>query len=129
MLSEYTSAADLKLFLNEMIHLADPEIKYYLERLDLKANGIKDRSDLILFLLKNAPEGSLDRDKMISLVLLTAVVLSYQITGGLVQWLINGSFQNSYSSFIMGIPGMLLQVIMGFAILFTLKDYEFKNDQ
>jgi len=69
------------------------------------------------------------KTKKISLVLLTAVVLSYQITGGLVQWLINGSFQNSYSSFIMGIPGMLLQVIMGFAILFTLKDYEFKNDQ
>jgi uncharacterized membrane protein len=68
------------------------------------------------------------KTKKISLLLLTAVVLSYQITGGLAQWIITGSIQNSYASIIIGIPGMVLQVILGFAILITLKDYEFKND-
>jgi uncharacterized membrane protein len=69
------------------------------------------------------------KTKKISLVLLAAVVLSYQIAGGLSQWIISGSFQHSYSSFIMGIPGMILQVLLGFAILTALKDYEFKNDR
>jgi len=69
------------------------------------------------------------KTKKISLVLLAAVVLSYQLAGGLTQWIITGSFQNSYASFLIGIPGMVLQVILGFAILITLKDYEFKNDK
>jgi uncharacterized membrane protein len=69
------------------------------------------------------------KTKKISMILLAAVVLSYQLAGGLIQWIINGSIQNSYSSFIIGIPGMVLQVILGFAILLTLKDYEFKNDK
>jgi hypothetical protein len=43
--------------------------------------------------------------------------------------MISGSIQNSYFSFIIGIPGMVIQVILGFAILITLKDYEFKNDR
>jgi uncharacterized membrane protein len=69
------------------------------------------------------------KTKKISLVLLTAVVLSYQLVGGLTKWMIDGSFQSSYASFLIGIPGMVLQVILGFAILITLKDYEFKNDR
>jgi uncharacterized membrane protein len=69
------------------------------------------------------------RTKKISLILLTLVVLSYQLAGGLGQWLVSGSFQNSYASIVIGIPGMLLQVIFGFIILITLKDYEFKNDR
>jgi hypothetical protein len=69
------------------------------------------------------------RTKKISLVLLTIVVLSYQLAGGVGQWIITGSMQSSYSSFIIGIPGMVIQVILGFALLITLKDYEFKNDR
>jgi uncharacterized membrane protein len=69
------------------------------------------------------------KTKKISLVLLAAVVLSYQFVGGLAQWMITGSIQNSYASFLIGIPGMIIQVILGFAILLTLKDYEFKNDK
>jgi uncharacterized membrane protein YjjP (DUF1212 family) len=63
------------------------------------------------------------------LILLASVVIIYQLAGGFVQSIITGSIQNSYSSFIMGIPGMIIQVILGFAILITLKDYEFKNDR
>jgi ABC-type antimicrobial peptide transport system permease subunit len=69
------------------------------------------------------------KTQRVSLVLLAAVVLSYQLAGGLGQWLITGSIQNSYSSFIIGIPGMVIQVILGFVILIALKDYEFKNDR
>src|ERR1035438_4077237 len=46
------------------------------------------------------------KTKKISLILLTAVVLSYQLAGGLSQWIITGSIQNSYSSFMIGIPGI-----------------------
>jgi uncharacterized membrane protein len=69
------------------------------------------------------------KTQKISLILLTAVVLFYQLAGGLFQWIISGSIQNSYSSFIIGIPGMIIQVILGFAILITLKDYEFKKNR
>jgi uncharacterized membrane protein len=69
------------------------------------------------------------KTQKISLILLAAVVIIYQLAGGFVQSIITGSIQNSYSSFIMGIPGMIIQVILGFAILITLKDYEFKNDR
>lgn len=68
------------------------------------------------------------KTKKISLLLLTTVVLSYQIAGGFVQWMVTGSIQNTYNSIIIGIPGMALQVILGFAILITLTDYEFKNN-
>jgi ABC-type antimicrobial peptide transport system permease subunit len=69
------------------------------------------------------------RTKKISLLLLTLVVLSYQLAGGLGQWLITGSFQHSYNSIIIGTPGMALQVLFGFVILIAMKDYEFKNDR
>jgi uncharacterized membrane protein len=69
------------------------------------------------------------KTKKISLLLLSLVVLSYQLAGGFGQWLITGSFQNSYASVMIGIPGMVLQVIFGFVILLALKDYEFKNDR
>jgi uncharacterized membrane protein len=69
------------------------------------------------------------KTKKISILLLSLVVLSYQLAGGLGQWLITGSFQNSCASVLIGIPGMLLQVIFGFVILLAIKDYEFKNDR
>jgi uncharacterized membrane protein len=69
------------------------------------------------------------KTRKISLVLLAAAVLSYQLAGGIGQWIVTGSIQNSYSSFMIGIPGMLIQVVLGFALLLTMKDYEFKNDR
>ena len=67
------------------------------------------------------------KTQKISLVLLAAVVILYQLAGEFAQWMITGSIQNSYSSLIVEIPGMVIQVILGFAILMSLKDYEFKN--
>ncbi|MDR3608963.1 MAG: hypothetical protein P4L27_00190, partial [Ignavibacteriaceae bacterium] len=70
-----------------------------------------------------------NKTKKISVLLLALVVLSYQFAGSLTQLIITGSFEHVYSSFIIGIPGMVLQIVFGFAILLFLKDYEFKNDK
>jgi hypothetical protein len=55
--------------MNKLIRLADPETKIFLENIDLKANAINDRTDLISFLLKKAAEGSVNQEKMIRLLL------------------------------------------------------------
>jgi uncharacterized membrane protein len=68
------------------------------------------------------------KTKKISIILLTVVVLSYQFAGSLTQWMITGSLQRVYASFVIGIPGMVLQITLGFAILLFLKGYDFKND-
>lgn len=61
----------------------------------------------------------------VSLLLLVVVVLSYQIVGSAVEWLLSKSFQNAMQDFTLGIPGMLLQVVGGFLILKALKKYEY----
>ena len=52
--------------------------------------------------------------KRISIPVLLLVVLSYQLVGTAVEWLIVGDFHAAVQDFRMGIPGMLLQVIGGF---------------
>jgi hypothetical protein len=69
LLGDYTANSDLELFLSKLIRLADPETKIYLEKLDLKANYINDRADLITFLLKQAAEGAVNQENMIRLLL------------------------------------------------------------
>jgi hypothetical protein len=69
MLSEYTSATNLAMFMKKLIRLADPETKIFLENINLNENAINDRTDLISFLLKKAAEGSVNQEKMIRLLL------------------------------------------------------------
>lgn len=69
MLSDYTTSTDLELFMSRLIRLADPETKLYLENLDLTAESIDDRGELITYLLKKALEGSVNQEKMIRLLL------------------------------------------------------------
>jgi hypothetical protein len=69
MLSDYTAAVDMELFMNELIRRADPETKAFLESVDLKGNNLNSRVDLISFLLKKAAEGSINEDKVIALIL------------------------------------------------------------
>lgn len=52
-----------------------------------------------------------------SLLLLIAVVLGYQVTGTLGEWIIKGDFFLACQDFRIGIPGMLLQIIGGYIIL------------
>lgn len=61
----------------------------------------------------------------VSLLLLLLIVLSYQIVGSAVEWLLTKSFQSAMQDFTLGIPGMLLQVVGGFLILKALKKYEY----
>lgn len=57
------------------------------------------------------------RFQKISLPLLLAVVLTYQILGTLGEWAMNGSLLNAIQDFRLGIPGMLLQILGGYTII------------
>lgn len=52
-----------------------------------------------------------------SLLLLIAVVLAYQTIGTMGEWLIVGDFKAACQDFRIGIPGMLLQIIGGWAVI------------
>lgn len=53
----------------------------------------------------------------VSLLILLGVVLAYQIPGGLFEWAYTGSLDAALQDFRLGIPGMLVQVVLGFLIL------------
>lgn len=55
--------------------------------------------------------------KRISVSLFAAVVLTYQVFGTLGEWAITGNFYAALQDFRIGIPGMLLQVSGGWAIV------------
>lgn len=52
-----------------------------------------------------------------SLWLLVAVVLSYQTIGTLGEWIMKGDFYLAVQDFRIGVPGMLLQIFGGWAII------------
>lgn len=53
----------------------------------------------------------------ISILAIVAAVLSYQIVGTLFEWLLEGDFFIAVQDFRIGIPGMLIQVVGGYALL------------
>ncbi len=55
--------------------------------------------------------------RKISIWTLLAVVLAYQIVGTACEWLYTGSFFVAVQDFRLGIPGMLLQWLGGYALL------------
>ena len=57
------------------------------------------------------------RFRKASLWMLVAVVLAYQTTGTLGEWMIKGDFYMAVQDFRIGIPGMLLQVFGGWLII------------
>lgn len=57
------------------------------------------------------------RFQKISLPLLLAVVLTYQILGTLGEWAMSESLLYAIQDFRLGIPGMLLQILGGYAII------------
>ena len=57
------------------------------------------------------------RFRKASVGLLIAVVLGYQVVGTLGEWLIIGDFFAACQDFRIGVPGMLLQVAGGWAII------------
>ncbi|MDE5639626.1 MAG: ECF transporter S component, partial [Odoribacter sp.] len=57
------------------------------------------------------------RFRRLSLLILTAVVLSYQIVGTLGEWLISGDFFLALQDFRIGLPGIFLQIFGGYFFL------------
>ncbi len=53
----------------------------------------------------------------VSVLALVAVVLMYQVSGSSVEWLLTGSVAAALQDFKLGVPGMLLQVFGGYAVL------------
>lgn len=55
--------------------------------------------------------------KKVSVFLLFAVVLAYQITGCLIESGLYGSLAQGFQDFRLGIPGMLIQVFVGYVVI------------
>lgn len=57
------------------------------------------------------------RFQKVSLLILAAVVVAYQLVGGVAEWAITGSLDAALQDFRLGYPGMLLQIAGGYAVL------------
>lgn len=57
------------------------------------------------------------RFRRTTLLLLAAVVVAYQTVGTLGEWALSGSFLTAVQDFRLGVPGMLVQVVGGWAFL------------
>ena len=57
------------------------------------------------------------RYKAVTLPLLLAVVLFYQVVGCLIEAAMHGSLAHGFQDFRLGIPGMLLQIVGGFLVI------------
>lgn len=68
-------------------------------------------------LLAGAAGYAARRFNRVSVALLAAVVLFYQIVGSTGEWALTGSFTAAVQDFRIGIPGMLLQVFGGYLFI------------
>ncbi|MBQ8098233.1 MAG: ECF transporter S component [Bacteroidaceae bacterium] len=57
------------------------------------------------------------RYQKVSVLLLLGVVVGYQLMGSLFEWAYTGSLQAALQDVRMGIPGLLLQIVGGYAVL------------
>ena len=53
----------------------------------------------------------------VTLLALVAVVLGYQVVGSLAEWAMTGSLVAAMQDFRLGLPGMALQVVGGYAVI------------
>ena len=60
----------------------------------------------------------------VSLLHVAAVVVAYQVLGGIAEWLIASDLSAALQDFKIGFPGMLLQVVLGWVILKGVAKYE-----
>lgn len=68
-------------------------------------------------LLAGAAGWTAARFKRVSIPLLAAVVLAYQLAGSLGEWALKGDFYLAAQDFRIGLPGMLAQVFGGWFVL------------
>lgn len=62
-----------------------------------------------------------EKSNKVSLWTILIVVLSYQVFGCLIEWLMTGSFMAGFVDFRLGIPGMLIQWIGGYLFVKHIK--------
>lgn len=55
--------------------------------------------------------------KKVSIALMSGVVLTYQLAGGLFEWAYTSSFAAAIQDFKLGLPGMLLQIVGGYLFI------------
>ena len=68
-------------------------------------------------LLAGAAAWMANRSKSVSLLALIAVVLAYQLVGGLIEWAITGSLASALQDWKLGWPGMILQAVGGWLVI------------
>ena len=68
-------------------------------------------------LLAGAAARMANKSKGASLLALIAVVLAYQLVGGLIEWAITGSIASALQDWKLGWPGMLLQAVGGWLVI------------
>ena len=68
-------------------------------------------------LLAGAAALMASRTGRVTLLSLLAVVLGYQVVGSLAEWAITGSLAAAVQDFRLGLPGMALQVLGGYAVI------------
>ena len=68
-------------------------------------------------LLAGAATWVANRSKGASLLALIAVVLGYQLVGGLIEWAMTGSLASALQDWKLGYPGMILQAVGGWLVL------------
>lgn len=68
-------------------------------------------------LLAGAAAWVANRSKSVSLLALIAVVLVYQLVGGLIEWAITGSLASALQDWKLGWPGMILQAVGGWLVI------------
>lgn len=59
--------------------------------------------------------------RRVSIPLLDAVVLGYQIFGTIAEWMMVGNFSIAFHDFRTAIPGMLMQIFAGYVIIRSIK--------
>lgn len=57
------------------------------------------------------------RAKTVNLAILAGVVVFYQLFGSLAEWAFSGSLAAALQDVRMGLPGMALQIIGGYAVI------------
>lgn len=68
-------------------------------------------------LLAGAAALMASRTGRVTFLSLLAVVLGYQVVGSLAEWAITGSLAAAVQDFRLGLPGMALQVLGGYAVI------------
>jgi riboflavin transporter FmnP len=64
------------------------------------------------------------RMKRLSIGLIAVVVCGYQVTGGVAEWAMTGSWQAALQDFTLGVPGILFQIVAGWLALRWIANYE-----